>query len=823
MDGRLVAELTADDGRAIGLGPERDIAEHPRPGGSELAALRGPGCGSRSGDPWPPSVCSGISWPETHRPAWGSTSGPGIHPRMGPGVDFEAGSRSGSDGTKSRRTALCVLRAAAPTLHAPSPCPVSSGEARTHVGDGDARARRPTRDQDRRPAARLPVRRSCAAAGAARWRARGSAGARLSTGRLRQVHAAGRRGSTRPTSAARGCHSTRATRTSSASRGISRRRSGGCRAGATNPCSVTPPSRSTPSWPWRASSTRSSTPWRTALQRGRARARRLPRHRRARHPSARRLPHRAPAPACPAGHRDAIRSAPAARAPARPWRAPGDPGRGPPLLEDEADELLRSASVELPPGDVAELAERTEGWAAALRLAAVSLRGRPDQAELVHRFGASHRFVLDYVVEEVLAGLPTGTQEFLLRTSILDRLCGSLCDAVTGQAEGQARLEELERANLLIVPLDDERRWYRYHALFAEVLRARLAMLHPGDVPDLHARAAAWHEARGDDDEAISHVLQSGDLAHACVLVAEASLRHLNAGELSTVRRWLDALPPESVRSDPQLSVSYAWCLALAGETDGVADRLADAERALAAGHARRSDRRRRDPHPARPAALAVGGPGGRPGDRHRPGAPGPRPGAGGAACGGGGHLAGRCLGPARPGPGVGGRRRGRHGGVCSRAARPAGGRQHCSRSDARSPTWPPSPSRAAMPRVPSACARGSSGVPRPTSAATKSGAVWAALARARLELGQVEPAEAAARRSLELATRAGDAQVARSARSTLERIGPLRFEPRRRLATTPHLRRRAAWSNRSPPASSRSCDSSPSAAPTARSRRSCS
>ena len=251
----------------------------------------------------------------------------------------------------------------------------------------------------------------------------------------------------------------------------------------------------------------------------------------------------------------------------------------------EADELLRTASVELPPGDVADLAERTEGWAAALRLAAVSLRGRPDQAERVRRFGASHRFILDYVVEQVLAGLPPGTQEFLLRTSILDRLCGSLCDAVSGKGQGQARLEELERANLLIVPLDDERRWYRYHALFAEVLRARLAMLHASDVPDLHARAAAWHETRGDDDEAIRHGLQSGDLAHACQLVAEASLRHLNAGELSTVRRWIDALPPEAVSSHPQLSVSSAWCLALAGETDGVADLLAQAEHALAAGH----------------------------------------------------------------------------------------------------------------------------------------------------------------------------------------------------------------------------------------------
>ena len=234
---------------------------------------------------------------------------------------------------------------------------------------------------------------------------------------------------------------------------------------------------------------------------------------------------------------------------------------------DEADELLRSASIELTAGEVAELAERTEGWAAALRLAAISLVGRPDQAELVHRFGAGHRFVLDYVVEEVLAGLPAETQEFLLRTSVLERLCGSLCDAVTGRSDGQARLEELERANLLIVPLDDERRWYRYHALFAEILRARLVMLHAGDVAGLHARAAAWHEAQGEDDEAISHVLKSGDLSHACVLVAEASLRHLNAGELSTVRRLARRAAP-GVRARPPAAQRVVRVVSRPGRRD---------------------------------------------------------------------------------------------------------------------------------------------------------------------------------------------------------------------------------------------------------------
>ncbi len=157
----------------------------------------------------------------------------------------------------------------------------------------------------------------------------------------------------------------------------------------------------------------------------------------------------------------------------------------------EAAALVASTGVELTTEEVEDLTDRTEGWAAALRLAAVSLRGRPDHADLVRRFGASHRYVLDYVVEEVLAGLPRESQEFLLRTSILDRLCGPLCEAVTGEPDGQARLEELERANLLIIPLDDERRWYRYHALFAEILRARLRTLHPDEVAELHAESVS--------------------------------------------------------------------------------------------------------------------------------------------------------------------------------------------------------------------------------------------------------------------------------------------------------------------------------------------
>lgn len=251
---------------------------------------------------------------------------------------------------------------------------------------------------------------------------------------------------------------------------------------------------------------------------------------------------------------------------------------------EEAAELLRMSGVELDAGELDELTSRTEGWAAVLRLAAIALRGRADAGDAVRRFGASHRFVLDYVVEEVLGGLPSETVGFLLRTSILERLCGELCDAVTDGIRGQQTLERLERDNLLLLPLDDERRWFRYHALFAAILRGRLRAELPDTVPILEARASRWFEAHELADEAIAHALAAGDVDRAGRLVADASLRWLNGGELATVRGWLDALGPEAVRGMAQLSLSSAWCLSLGGQLDEAERQIADAEAAHAAG-----------------------------------------------------------------------------------------------------------------------------------------------------------------------------------------------------------------------------------------------
>ncbi len=450
----------------------------------------------------------------------------------------------------------------------------------------------------------------------------------------------------------------------------------------------------------------------------------------------------------------------------------------------EADALVRSTGVELPPAEVEELTERTEGWAAALRLAAVSLRGRADHAELVRRFGASHRYILDFVVEEVLAGLPRESQEFLLRTSILERLCGPLCEAVAGGADGQARLEALERANLLIIPLDDERRWYRYHALFADILRARLRTFHPDEVAGLHARASAWHEERGNDDEAIGHALLSGDLERTSQMVAIASGRHVSAGELSTVRRWLDALPSAVVRGHAQLSTSYAWCLVLILETEGVADRLADAERALADG---------RDGGPMMRLALVPqltlirSQLAGLEGDS--------------ATAIAQARLA-RELVPAGLPAETEATLRGTATVLLAFALARAGDLDAAAEAyEAALPDLRAGGNRFAVGRAVGdlariAIVRGDPDgalrlceaelerTPR-ESAATDSAAVWAVMASAQAELGQAGLADAAARRALELATRSGDAPCARSARATLERIGPLLAnggpEPRRR------------------------------------------
>ena len=249
---------------------------------------------------------------------------------------------------------------------------------------------------------------------------------------------------------------------------------------------------------------------------------------------------------------------------------------------DEAAAYLNEMmGLQLTARDVAALEGRTEGWIAALQLAALSMQGRDDVAGFIAGFAGDDRYVVDYLGEEVLQRQPDHVQAFLLQTSIFGRLSGPLCDAVTGQSGSKAMLEALDRGNLFLVPLDDRRRWYRYHQLFADVLHARLLDEQPGQVPDLHRRASAWYQQNGEPSEAISHALAAQDFDRAADLVELAIPAMRRTRQEATVRGWLEVLPDELFRVRPVLSVSFAGALLARGELEGVEGRLRDAERWL--------------------------------------------------------------------------------------------------------------------------------------------------------------------------------------------------------------------------------------------------
>lgn len=227
--------------------------------------------------------------------------------------------------------------------------------------------------------------------------------------------------------------------------------------------------------------------------------------------------------------------------------------------------------------DVETLAARTEGWIAGLQMAGVSLQGRQDFRQFVQDFAGSNRHVLDYLLEEVLDRQPQAVQEFLLETSILNDLCGPLCEAVTGrEAAGQAMLEALDRANLFLVPLDDRRTWYRYHHLFSDLLRQRLQSLRQGSVSALHRRASAWFAENGQPEEAIRHAFSAGEYDRAAGLIERTADTSLMHGELLTFLRWVEQLPDPAARGRPLLCVYHAEALLLSGKPiDQAAGRLA--------------------------------------------------------------------------------------------------------------------------------------------------------------------------------------------------------------------------------------------------------
>ncbi len=249
----------------------------------------------------------------------------------------------------------------------------------------------------------------------------------------------------------------------------------------------------------------------------------------------------------------------------------------------ETAELLRTEmGQDLPDAVVAALGERTEGWAAGLQLAALSLRGRGDAARFVEEFSGSHRYVLDYLTEEVLERQPDELRMFLLQTSILERLSGSLCDAVVDRTDSQQLLESMERANLFLIPLDDERRWWRFHHLFADLLRVNLQQLSPDRVPRLHRAAASWFEQHDLPDEAIRHASVAGDSTWVAQLIAahlEEQIRR--RAEVATVVSWLAALPTDVIHDRPMLALGQAKVTLMAGRLDEVEPLLVEAERAF--------------------------------------------------------------------------------------------------------------------------------------------------------------------------------------------------------------------------------------------------
>ncbi|MBN2006074.1 MAG: hypothetical protein JXA21_22140 [Anaerolineae bacterium] len=266
----------------------------------------------------------------------------------------------------------------------------------------------------------------------------------------------------------------------------------------------------------------------------------------------------------------------------------------------EATELLgRDASLDLTAEDVARLESRTEGWIAGLQMASLALQGRlAMQGHLALReasprrevasafiaaFAGDDRYVMDYLVEEVLRRQPEVVQTFLLQTSLLERLTASLCDAVTVQAGGQAMLEALERNNLFIFPLDNRRQWYRYHHLFAELLRHRLRrQVTPADLAELHRRASGWYEANGSVAEAIEHALKAPDPNCAVRLIEQNAVETLRRNELETLLKWLEALAPEVLQSRPLLLIVRAWVAIARGQYDETEAYVRAAESALA-------------------------------------------------------------------------------------------------------------------------------------------------------------------------------------------------------------------------------------------------
>jgi LuxR family maltose regulon positive regulatory protein len=263
------------------------------------------------------------------------------------------------------------------------------------------------------------------------------------------------------------------------------------------------------------------------------------------------------------------------------------------LTELRADDLRFTAKeataflngvmgLNLQPEDIAALEARTEGWISGLHLAALSLQGHEDAHAFVEAFTGSHHYILEYLIEEVLSRQPDPVQRFLLQTSILDRLCAPLCDAITGERDGASMLERLLRDNLFVIPLDDERRWHRYHHLFGDLLRKRLGQITPPQqLSELHLRASQWHEENDLLEQAVKHARAAGDFERIAEIAEQAAGDSLLDARLTTLLRWVDALPGDVLRAHPRLQIYRAWALFMNGHLEAAQQALGDCRQAL--------------------------------------------------------------------------------------------------------------------------------------------------------------------------------------------------------------------------------------------------
>jgi LuxR family maltose regulon positive regulatory protein len=260
---------------------------------------------------------------------------------------------------------------------------------------------------------------------------------------------------------------------------------------------------------------------------------------------------------------------------------------------EEAEKFLNNVmGLGLISEEVSQLGARTEGWAVGLQLAALSLRGHEDRTAFIQRFSGSHHFVLEYLTNEVISRQPLDVQKFLIQTSILEKFCAELCDSIRGEAEkdeakSASILDYLERSNLFLIPLDDERQWHRYHHLFAELLRMRLARQEDHELGSLHQRAAEWYADHNYVDEAMQHALAAGDTTFAGDLIIRNWPQMQYQGRSSTILKWIEMLPNEMVTTHPMLSAAKAWSLYLLGKTDEVEEYIAQSNQVLASWAAR--------------------------------------------------------------------------------------------------------------------------------------------------------------------------------------------------------------------------------------------